>query len=63
MSNLTLDDCYFIITSLDFTISAFQEYTHYPSYEFKLERIKEAEDIRWKMRGLRDDLKKADAHA
>ena len=54
---LTAEDCRFIITSLDYTVQAFQDYQYYPSYEFKLERIREAEVIRQKIRDLRDGLK------
>jgi putative component of membrane protein insertase Oxa1/YidC/SpoIIIJ protein YidD len=59
MSKLSVEDCRFIITSLDYTVRSFQEYKHYPSYEFKLQRVAEAEAIRQKMRDLRDELKEA----
>jgi hypothetical protein len=34
-----------IITSLEYTKKAFSEYTHYPSYEFKQERIADVESV------------------
>lgn len=60
IEQLTSNDCRFIIESLDYTIRKFQDYQHYPSYEFKLKQVKEAEDIRQKMRGLRDALKQSE---
>jgi hypothetical protein len=59
VTRLTVDDCELIITSLDFTVRAFQEYNDYPSYEFKVKRVSEAEAVRQKVRDLRKALKAA----
>ena len=32
------------LESLDYTRDKFENYPHYPSYEFKLERLKEVEE-------------------
>ena len=51
-TDLTVDECYELVTSMDYTIQKFQNYTGYPSYEFKQERIAEAKAIRAKVRAI-----------
>jgi len=53
---LTGDDYDFILTSLDFTRQAFENYS-YPTYEFKLEQLKKVKDIIAKIRQLGKELK------
>lgn len=55
---VNIEDCQFIIKSLDYTIQRFESYSDYPSYEFKLQRIDEAKEVRQKMLYLRDALKR-----
>ena len=63
MNGLTVDDCRLIIESLDWSVRKFEEYEQYPSYDFKLQRVREVKDVRQKLRNLRDELKGAtDAH-
>ena len=57
MKELTVEDCYFIIEALDYTVLKFENYTNYPSYEFKQQRVRQAKDVRQKIRDLRDMLK------
>lgn len=61
---LTLDDCNFILESLEYTRKAFREtgiapHGTYPSYEFKQERMAEVEGVIERVRKLRDQLKEA----
>lgn len=41
-----------LVESLEYTIQAFRDYRDYPSYEFKQQRIAEAEALRAKVRAL-----------
>jgi hypothetical protein len=52
---LTKDEINFIIESLQFTKKNIENYTHYPSYEFKLQRIEEANNLISKMKGIRNE--------
>ena len=52
---LTVDDCWFILESLAYTKQKFQDYS-YPSYEFKLQRIADVNEVIDKIRALRDAL-------
>ena len=61
---LTLNDCTFILESLEYTRKAFQEtgispHGTYPSNEFKQERMAEVEGVIERVRKLRDQLKEA----
>ena len=57
MTELTRDDLYFILESLDFTLQRFQDYDRYPSYEFKQERIAEVQSLQKKIRAMRKERK------
>ncbi len=61
---LTLEDCNFVLESLEYTRKAFQEtgiapHGTYPSYEFKQERMSEVEGVIKRVRKLRNQLKEA----
>jgi len=47
---LTREEIEMLLTSLEYTKRNFENYTQYPSYEFKLARIKEVDDLRAKLR-------------
>ena len=49
MDRLTLSELQLIRVSLSYTKRAFQEYEHYPSYEFKQRRLNEVDVIRQKI--------------
>jgi len=61
--NLTLDDCRFILTSLEHTRDAFRNYMGYPSYEFKQQQMAAVNAVMEKVRAMRDALKKGVANA
>lgn len=46
-----------ILESLDYTEQAFRDYTRYPSYEFKQERIGEVQALKSKVREIRKEQK------
>ena len=50
MKELTLDDLYLIRESLGYTVRAYENYTDYPSYEFKQQQIAEARAVLNKVR-------------
>lgn len=54
-----LNDVNLIITSLGYTKQKFQEYTDYPSYAFKQERIADVNRSLKIIRELRDQIKLA----
>ena len=54
---LTANDIALILESLQFTKRAFTNYTQYPSYEFKRERIAEVTAVMEKVRAMRDKAK------
>lgn len=49
---LTSNDFAMILESLQYTKRAFENYKHYPSYEFKRNRIKEVDDLILKIRQI-----------
>ena len=49
---LTNSDWGMILESLRYTKRAFENYTSYPSYEFKKNRIKEVDDLILKIRQI-----------
>jgi len=61
MGQLTLHDIEFILESLSFTRMKFDNYpvgqNGYPTYQFKLARLKEVDDITGKLRAMRRKLK------
>ena len=50
---LTVDDLNFILQSLEYTEKAFREYTEYPSYEFKQQRIADVRAVKEKIRAMK----------
>jgi len=50
---LTGNDYNLIITSLEYTIDKFKSYRHYPSEEFKKQRIAEAKEALSRVRAMR----------
>jgi len=50
---LTTTEWGIIFESLNYTKRAFENYTQYPSYEFKKKRIKEVDDLVSKLRKTR----------
>jgi len=59
---LTLDDCQFILESLEYTRKAFREtgiepHGPYPSYGFKKQHTAEVNRVMGRVRKLRDQLK------
>ena len=57
MSDFTNDEIEHIIKSLEYSVRAFQNYTEYPSYLFKVERIKFAERVLDKVRRAKREKK------
>lgn len=53
-SRLSKRDLSFILESLRYTRKAFEEYEHYPSYEYKQKRISEANDV---ISSVQDELR------
>ena len=58
MEPLTINDLGFLLESLSYTRMAFENYAGYPSYEFKLQRLQEEEDLRHKLQAMRRELKR-----
>ena len=56
---LTLEELYLIKESLEYTLHAFQNYTDYPSYEFKLARITDVQNVLDKVRAQIREVKHA----
>ncbi|MCP4421064.1 MAG: hypothetical protein GY805_31010 [Chloroflexi bacterium] len=46
---LTNQEIDLLLESLKYTREAFESYEHYPSYEFKQQRVKEVDDLRAKL--------------
>jgi hypothetical protein len=46
-----------LITSMEYTRMKFDKYQRYPNYEFKLQRVKEAEDVLTLLRDARTRAK------
>ena len=46
---LTKSDCELLLQSLGYTKQAFSNYKHYPSYDFKLERMSCVDRLREKI--------------
>lgn len=57
MTELTVSDLELIQVSLRFTLCAFREYTDYPSYEFKQQRIAEAKAVNAKISKMEQDAR------
>lgn len=57
MDDLTLADLDMIITSLEYTRLKFDEYSKYPSYEYKQSRISEVNATIAKVAAIRKTLK------
>ncbi len=57
MEVLTIEDCNFILESLQYTKRNFENCNSYPSYQFKLDRIGEVETLIEKLRKIRKDMK------
>ena len=53
MEELTLSDLELILTSLDYSIRAFESYRDYPSAEMKAARIAEAKAVKRKVAALK----------
>jgi hypothetical protein len=51
-TQLTPKDLAFILESLEGTKIKFEAYEDYPSYEFKLQRIKEVDDVIAKVKAV-----------
>ena len=58
ISGLNLDDVDFILTALEYTRLKFEDYTGYPTYEFKQERVNDVCIRITKMAAIRDELRK-----
>jgi hypothetical protein len=54
MENLTEEERELIITSLYYSKRAFENYSAYPSYEFKVERINQVEKLIKKLKNGKD---------
>ena len=54
---LTITDLELITESLNETIRSFKNYEHYPSYEFKCERIAEAKAVKSKVTAMKKRIK------
>lgn len=54
---LTLEDIDLIIESLEHTKQAVREYTDYPDYEFKQQRLAAAQRAQDRMRALKKRMK------
>lgn len=62
MDTLTIQDLDMLITSMGFTLQAFRDTSFgphgtYPSYEFKCQRVAEAQAVMDKVRAIRRGLK------
>jgi len=55
--DLTHEDLGLILESLGYTRRAFGDYTGYPSYEFKQQRLADVDAVVAKLRAIRDRLK------
>jgi hypothetical protein len=56
MTDIDRSDCELIIESLRYTRQAFEGYEHYPSEEFRRERIADVDSALTKIRALRKGL-------
>ena len=56
---LTLDDLSFIKESLEYTKHKFENYTDYPSQEFKKQRVKDVRIVAAKVNGLIKAMKQS----
>jgi hypothetical protein len=54
---LTKQDFELILQSLNYTVKAFEEYKHYPSYEYKLSRINDVNKVRHKILTMKKESK------
>lgn len=45
LSKLTLEEIAMVLESLKYTKLRFEEYDKYPTYEYKIQRIKEVNDL------------------
>lgn len=57
MTDLDRSDCELIIQSLQYTRQEFERYEHYPSEEFRRERIADVDSALTKVRALRKESK------
>jgi hypothetical protein len=57
METLIVEEVDIILESLRYTCKAFEEYTGYPSYEFKLNQIAAVTAIIDKLRGMKRALR------
>ena len=51
---LTIDDCDLILDCLNHTRSNYEDYRHYPSYEFKQEQLNLLTAVEQKLKCIRD---------
>lgn len=56
-NELNEKDLNFILESLKYTKLKFEEYTKYPSYDYKLQRIEEVNNVIHKVKILIEDLR------
>ena len=56
---LTTDDLSTLITSMEYTKRNLENYTGYPSYEFKVQQVNEAQALISKLRAMRKAAKEA----
>lgn len=56
-NELNINDLKFIITSLEYTRLNFQEYQHYPSEDYRKERIDDVNKVINKVKTLKDSFK------
>ena len=54
---LTRQDLDMLITSMGYTMRNIENYTGYPSYEFKMQQINEAQSVVNKLRAMRKSMK------
>ena len=54
---LTRNDIEIILVSLQYSLKNINEYSQYPSYQFKQERIKEVMDVITKVRYMKKESK------
>lgn len=59
MHELTDGELDIVLESLKWSRYKLQEYTQYPSYEYKQQRIKEVSDVETKVHGIRRARKEA----
>ena len=57
MTDINRSDCDLIIRSLQYTRQEFERYEHYPSEEFRRERIADVDSALTKIRVLRKESK------